>query len=127
MKKCLVSLVVLGSAVLLPQVALAEDVSDSVGSNEVIIPSVEHPNKLVTELHSPDTRACAFFRLDGVSEADPVKPGNPWFAVPTNHRGYDVIVDNLRVAIVHDKRVYVSTTGTLECGHAALLKVRLFR
>jgi hypothetical protein len=115
---------------LLAQEALADadevDVSGPVGLDESVL-AVAHNSKLVIELYSPDTRSCAFFRLVDVPEADPVNPGSAWFAVPTNHLGYDVIIDNLRAAIVHDKRVTVNTTGTLECGHAAVARVRLFR
>ncbi len=34
-----------------------------------------HVGKQVSAIHSPDTRPCTFFKLDGVTQADPVVPG----------------------------------------------------
>jgi hypothetical protein len=124
---CFLSCLVIGSGLVATK-ALADemDVPGPAGMDE-FDPAAIHSSRLVIELHSPDNRPCAFFRLVGVSQADPVTPNNPWFSVPTNHLGYDVIIDSLRAAILHDKRVTVYTTGGVKCGHASVLRLRLYR
>jgi len=47
--------------------------------------AAQHHNAVVQTVHSPDARACSFFRLEEVVEADPVNPNNPWFSVPLSH------------------------------------------
>jgi len=82
-----------------------------------------HVNKEVLTIHSPDSRPCTFFKLKSVAEADSSVPTNPWFAVPTAHNGHDVIVSMLLAAFMSGKKVNVSTTGGVECGHAAISNV----
>jgi len=59
----------------------------------------------------PDSRPCAFFTLDGVAEADPVSPGNPWFALPQSAAGYKEAYSLLLAAALSGKTVRVFTTG----------------
>jgi hypothetical protein len=50
--------------------------------------AVEHSNKLVSELQAVNpTTDCFFFRLEGVAQADPVKPNDQWFAMSRSHSG----------------------------------------
>lgn len=85
-----------------------------------------HYNKEVAVLQSPDTRECVFFKLTGVTEADPIAPGISWFAVPKTHVGYKEIVATLMLARAAGKPLtVVETSGALACGHAAVLGVSL--
>jgi hypothetical protein len=80
-----------------------------------------HENKEVSLFHSPDTRECVFFQLNGVSEADPVTPGVSWFAIPKTHAGYKEIVAALVLARHTGKPLrWVAT-----CGHAAVHNIGL--
>ena len=88
--------------------------------------SAVHPNRTVSVVHSPDTRECIFFQLDGVAEADPIAPGNPWFAVPKTHNGYKEIVATLLMARATGAPLQqVTTSGALACGHSAVLNLSL--
>jgi hypothetical protein len=85
-----------------------------------------HYNKEVTVVHSPDTRQCTFFMLSGVSEAAPVAPGDPWFAVPKSHAGYKEILAVLLLARTTGKALtHVATSGALACGHAAVISLSM--
>ena len=84
-----------------------------------------HERKTVLVFHSPDTRPCSFFRLEGVAEADPVVPGRWWFAIPQDHIGYDEIVAMMIAAHTTGRPVDVVTDGTVVCGHARVGLVRL--
>ncbi len=77
-----------------------------------------HENKSVRSIGSPDSRQCIFFQLTGVSEADPVNPNNPWFAVAKTHGGYKEIVAMLMMAKATGIPISVGTTGALACGEA---------
>src|SRR5689334_10571203 len=79
----------------------------------------------VSILFPPDTRECTFFQLSGVTEADPVVPGNPWFAVPKTHLGYKEIFVVLLTARSNGRTITVQTDGTTACGHAAVLFVTM--
>lgn len=85
-----------------------------------------HANKNVSILQSPDTRECVFFKLSGVAEADAATPGVAWFAIHKSHAGYKDVVAMLILARTADiPLAQVTTTGTVVCGHAAVLSVSL--
>jgi hypothetical protein len=81
-----------------------------------------HSNRLVGRIETPDmTRACIFFSLQGVTEADPIASGNPWFTVPANHPGFKEIYATLLAARATGSLISVYTTGTVAAtcsGHA---------
>ena len=79
-----------------------------------------HQNKKVDLLQSADTRDCFFFRLSGVTQADPVTPNIPWFSVPLNHKQAKEIYSTLLAARTSDRSISVATTGQTECGHAGV-------
>ncbi len=79
----------------------------------------------VATVHSPDNRPCAFFRLDGVNQADPITPNVPWFSVPTSHPGFDMIVTLLITAKITGRTVIVRTTSTSQCGHVTVHNMEL--
>jgi hypothetical protein len=85
--------------------------------------SAEHGGKSVQTVVSPDERPCTFFALEGVAEADPIKPNDSWFAVPLDHNGHDVIVSLLLAAYTAGKPVSVVATGTRSCNYAAVRHV----
>jgi len=88
--------------------------------------SATHANKTVSVVHSPDSRECIFFQLDGVAEADPISPGNPWFAVPKTHNGYkEIVAALLMLRTTGAPLQQVTTSGALACGHAAVLNLAL--
>jgi len=60
--------------------------------------------------------------LTGVSEANPISPNNPWFAIPTTQNGFSQIVAILVAAKLASATVDVATTGALaasSCGSFA--------
>jgi hypothetical protein len=88
--------------------------------------SATHTNKTVSVVHSPDSRECIFFQLDGVAEADPASAANPWFAVPKTHNGYKEIVAALLLVRATGAPVQqVTTSGALACGHPAVANLSL--
>ena len=73
----------------------------------------------VTMVRPGGDRPCTLFQLVGVSEADPVKPGSPWFVLESTAPEYRVMVATLLAAKASGKNVQVTTTGTISspCGH----------
>jgi len=66
---------------------------------------------------------CLYFMLRDVTQADPVVPNNPWFAVPATQNGYKEMYAMLLTAWVTGKSVSARTTGTVaggECGNYSL-------
>lgn len=87
---------------------------------------VVHVNKMVARIHSGDSRACFFFQLNGVSEADPVVPGDYWFAIPQSNAGYKDAVAILMLARATGMPLaHVKTTGGLACGLAEVSNLSL--
>lgn len=72
----------------------------------------------VGPIQSPDERGCTFFLLEGVAQADPVKPNDPYFALPQTTPGYQEILSFLLSAQLSRRTVNVFTTGQLACGYA---------
>jgi len=85
--------------------------------------AVQHVSKQVINLFAPDDPPCAFFRLVGVSQSDPVSPTSYWFAVPTSHPGFKEIYAMLLAATISGMPVSVTTTGQLACGHPGVVTV----
>lgn len=84
-----------------------------------------HYAKQVSTIQSPDTRPCLFFQLAGETVADPIVPGNPWFAVSRDHPAYKEITNMLLVAKITSQTVSVYTTGQIKCGLAEVIIVAL--
>jgi hypothetical protein len=59
---------------------------------------------------------CTFFTLNGVSQADPVVPSNPWFAIDRSQIGATDAYALLLAAKVSGSAVRVTTTGGTVCG-----------
>lgn len=77
-----------------------------------------HLGKIVSIFNTPDGRGCAFFQLQGVTQADPVRPGNAWFAIPKTAEGYNEMVSILLMSRSKGMAMQgVYTDGTLSCGH----------
>lgn len=88
--------------------------------------STYHGNKIITEIHSGDSRGCFFFRLEGVSEADPAFPNVRWFAVSFDSVQSKHIFSILLTAQATNRPVNVHTSGGSVCGHPETANVRLF-
>lgn|SRR6266853_2164882 len=81
-----------------------------------------HIGKTIELLQSPDDRPCTFFMLKGITQSDPITPGNPWFALPKAHIGYKEMLSFLLIAYSSGKTVNVYTSGATvpECGNAGV-------
>jgi len=84
--------------------------------------SVTWATKTISQLQPDHPSAdCYFFTLDGVSEADPVRPGIPWFAVDRNaHLGAKELYATLLAARLSRAPITVYTSGAVACGYAAV-------
>ena len=86
--------------------------------------ALDWPGKTVAMLSSTyDGADCIYFTLEGVPEADPVKPGDPTFAIPRSQFGSKDGYAMLLAAKVAGQRVRVVTRGTLACGYAAVAQI----
>lgn len=86
--------------------------------------AVNWTSRTVGQLQSTyDGADCIYFTLEGVAEADPAKPGDPWFAIPRTQYGAKDAYAMLLAAKLTGKTVFVSTRGTLSCGYAAVSQV----
>ena len=84
-----------------------------------VVLAVNWYNKSMGQLQSMyDGADCIYFTLGGVSEADPVKPGDPWFAIPRSQYGAKDAYAMLLSAKLSGQVVNVATRGTLSCGYA---------
>jgi hypothetical protein len=77
----------------------------------------------VTNVRPPDFRPCAFFQLQGVTTADPVAPGSPWFAIPMTNIGFHEQFALLLTASFNPHSVVARTTGKVVCGGFAEVDV----
>jgi hypothetical protein len=74
-------------------------------------------NYTVSIVQSPNYNAnCLFFQLTGVTQADPVNPNSPWFAILPTQNGYSEIAAMLIAAHVSGINVEVVTTGAAAGG-----------
>ena len=78
--------------------------------------AAQHGGKKVLDLHVDDYRECVMFRLEGVSEADPVKPGQPWFVLSKSHPRFAEAYGLLVAARVGNVPVNIVTTGAAVTG-----------
>lgn len=78
----------------------------------------------VTSVYSPfQSPACVLFTLAGVSQADPVAPNQPYFAVPKSDPNYQEHFSLVATALANKSSLIAITTGTLACGYAQLFYV----
>jgi hypothetical protein len=76
-----------------------------------------HAGKTVSVIQSPTPSGdCLYFSLVGVPQADPISPGNPWFALPHSHTGFKEAVAILMAAKLSQQTITVETTGTAAGG-----------
>lgn len=63
-----------------------------------------------------ETQNCLFITLVGVSQADPIAPGNPWIAIPSTQNGFSQVYATILEAKAIGASVDVATTGVLAGG-----------
>ncbi|SRR5258706_10278177 len=63
-----------------------------------------------------DHVSCLFFRLTNVTQADPINPNSPWFAIPGTLADYAQVYALLLSAKVAGSTVNVITTGSAAGG-----------
>jgi len=80
----------------------------------------EYHDEREVQLIMIDDRACTFFILHSVAQADPVVPSSPWFALPKTHPNYAELNAMLLTAKASKARVNVKTNGQIACGHGAV-------
>ncbi len=86
-----------------------------------------HIGKVIKTIHSPDSRACTFFLLNDVNQADPVTPDHGWFSVPLDTTGrHSAILSMLLTSYTTAKPINVVTTGSTACGHAEVSNIHFF-
>lgn len=92
----------------------------------LVLPSISYSaiqwnSKSVGQLQSAAIGAdCIYFTLIGVNEADPVMPGNPWFAMARTQYGAKDTYAMLLSAKLTGQLVSVVTTNTVVCGYAGV-------
>jgi hypothetical protein len=83
-------------------------------------------NKSVGMLSSTyDGADCYYFTLQGVAEADPIKPGDPMFAIPRAQYGAKDGYAMLLGAKLAGRTVRVLTRGTIACGYASVAQIMM--
>ena len=56
--------------------------------------------------------SCLFFSLVGVTQADPINPNSPWFAVVPTQTGFSQVYAMLLSGKLAGSTIYVVTTGS---------------
>lgn len=82
--------------------------------------AARHDNKHAVDIHEDAGRPCMFFRLNGVTQADPAVSATEWFALPRDHLAYGELVAMLFTAKAARLPISVQTTGAVACGHMAV-------
>jgi hypothetical protein len=83
-----------------------------------------HRNATVELLQSATVNSfapsgCFYFTLNGISQADPVVPGSPWFAVNRSTPASGDVYATILAAKLSGSRVWIVTNGTTGCGTGA--------
>lgn len=88
--------------------------------------ATDHVNATVGQLESTlQSTNCFYFTLIGVTEADPLVPGSPWFAMlGTNDSGKSAYA-TLLAAKVSGGKVRITSSGQLVCGFSGVTYVVL--
>jgi len=100
-------------------------------ASAVVLPATSNAmlsweNKAVSMLSSTyDGADCIYFTLTGVAEADPIKPGDPTFAIPRSQFGSKDGYAMLLMAKATGQTVRVITRGTLACGYASVAQIMM--
>ncbi|AIW18809.1 hypothetical protein F0267_23135 [Vibrio coralliilyticus] len=84
-----------------------------------------HYNKVVDQVQIDSSSGCLLFSLEGVTEADPVKPNGPWFSMHPDNASKQAVLSVLLLSHASGSQVKVTTTGGTQCGHAEFHTVRL--
>jgi hypothetical protein len=87
--------------------------------------TVSYDSKVIGKLLVDNNRGCVFFQLNGVAEADPIVPGQAWFAIPKANVNYNELLSFTLTAKASEKLIFVQTDGTLSCGLATAVLVGL--
>lgn len=83
--------------------------------------------KKVNQVQINAANGCLYFTLEGVAQADPVTPGQPWFTLEPSNASHSAMLSILMVAYASKVPVKVATTGikTPVCGYSQVQYVRL--
>lgn len=84
-------------------------------------------DKKVNQLQINAANGCLYFTLEGVAQADPVTPGQPWFTLEPSNASHSAMLSVLMLAYASKATVKVATTGikTPVCGYSQVQYVRL--
>jgi hypothetical protein len=72
-----------------------------------------------------DGADCVFFKLEGVTQADPIKPNDPMFAIAATQAGAKNAYAALLAAKLAGLMPIVRTRGNLVCGYAGVAELIL--
>ena len=87
---------------------------------------VVYSGKKITTLYGfYDSADCIYFKLEGVTQADPVKLNEPIFAISRTQSGAKEAFATLLAAKITRTPPYVRTRGNLVCGYAGVAEVIL--
>lgn len=91
------------------------------GQADAVVWSAKPVGQLSSTYQNSD---CILFTLEGVSEADPGVPGNPWFAIPRSQYGSKDAYAMLLSAKLSGQTISIATNGSsAACGYAGVYQV----
>jgi hypothetical protein len=87
---------------------------------------VVYSGKKITTLYGfYDSADCIYFKLEGVTQADPIKPNESLFAISRTQPGAKEAFATLLTAKITRTAPWVRTRGNLVCGYAGVAEVIL--
>ena len=87
---------------------------------------VVYTGKKITTLYGfYDSADCIYFKLEGVTQADPIKPNEPLFAIARTKGGAKEAFATLLAAKITRTPPWVRTRGNVVCGYAGVAEVIL--
>lgn len=83
-------------------------------------------DKTVADVQADSYNPCIFFKLSGVSEANPAVPNDPWFAIDSAQPNAKELYAILLSARLADRPIArVLTNGVTACGYARVTTIDL--
>lgn len=83
-------------------------------------------DKTVSDLQADSYNPCIFFKLSGVTEANPAVPNDPWFAIDNTQSNAKELYAILLSARLADRPIArVLTNGVTACGYARVTTIDL--
>ena len=78
--------------------------------------AADHVGKQISTISFNTSTQCLYLKLQGVSQADPLAPGNPYMVIPRSHPDFAQMFAMLLSARAINAPINIVTDGVPACG-----------